>query len=233
MHKLALVAESAKMAKIVKGVVIALTALVTHFSMRYVYRKMDEVKEGVVYRRRKARCVPRFPFRLRFFAVDLELRLPFYAFPSSRLAIVPNSEPFGLSTSMLPDARIRAAAPASCACAAMSIRTAFPDRRRYTRTPSTPYPRKSSCRATAPPTPAVAPHQPSEDARRGGVHPRRNPAKGPWARRRSRPGARGRCRRYPSGYRDRPVDHSCGPPAGRAGREREHEPVWELEGHRD
>ena len=83
-HAQIALAESAKKAKIVKGVVIALTALVTHFSMRYVYRKMDEVKEGVVYRRRKARCVPRFPFRLRFFAVDLELRLPFYAFPSSR-----------------------------------------------------------------------------------------------------------------------------------------------------
>ena len=84
MHKLALVAESAKMAKIVKGVVIALTALVTHFSMRYVYRKMDEAKEGVVYRRRKARCVPGSSCDFRQVVVDIEFGLPFYAFPSSR-----------------------------------------------------------------------------------------------------------------------------------------------------
>ncbi|KAM5544922.1 hypothetical protein V8D89_001820 [Ganoderma adspersum] len=47
--------ESAKKTKIIKAVVIMATALVTHFAMWYIYRKMDEAKEGVVYRRRKAR----------------------------------------------------------------------------------------------------------------------------------------------------------------------------------
>ena len=37
--------------------VIVATGLVTNVAMWYVYRKMDEVKAGVVYRRRKARCV--------------------------------------------------------------------------------------------------------------------------------------------------------------------------------
>ncbi|KAM5544918.1 hypothetical protein V8D89_001816 [Ganoderma adspersum] len=47
--------DSAKKAKIIKAAVIVATALVTHFAMWYIYRKMDEAKEGVVYRRRKAR----------------------------------------------------------------------------------------------------------------------------------------------------------------------------------
>ncbi len=52
-------ADSAKKTKIIKGVVIVLTGLVTYLSMRYIYRKMDEAKAGVVYKRRKARCVSR------------------------------------------------------------------------------------------------------------------------------------------------------------------------------
>ncbi|KAI1786583.1 hypothetical protein LXA43DRAFT_1064958 [Ganoderma leucocontextum] len=49
--------ESAKSqtTKIIKAAVITVTALVTYFSMRYIYRKMDEAKESVVYKRRKAR----------------------------------------------------------------------------------------------------------------------------------------------------------------------------------
>ena len=47
-----------KKGRIIKVAVIVATGLVTNVAMWYVYRKMDEVKAGVVYRRRKARCVP-------------------------------------------------------------------------------------------------------------------------------------------------------------------------------
>ena len=46
-----------KKGRIIKVAVIVATGLVTNVAMWYVYRKMDEVKAGVVYRRRKARCV--------------------------------------------------------------------------------------------------------------------------------------------------------------------------------
>ncbi|KAM5544056.1 hypothetical protein V8D89_002242 [Ganoderma adspersum] len=50
---------SAKEAKIIKAVVITVTVIITHLAMIYVYKKMDGIKEEVVYKRRKARCVRR------------------------------------------------------------------------------------------------------------------------------------------------------------------------------
>ncbi|TBU52443.1 hypothetical protein BD310DRAFT_940230 [Dichomitus squalens] len=46
---------SHKTANAVKAIVIVATVIVTHLAMLYIYRKMDEVKAGVVYKRRKAR----------------------------------------------------------------------------------------------------------------------------------------------------------------------------------
>ncbi|EJF56011.1 hypothetical protein DICSQDRAFT_164046 [Dichomitus squalens LYAD-421 SS1] len=46
---------SHKTAHAVKAIVIIATVIVTHLAMLYIYRKMDEVKAGVVYKRRKAR----------------------------------------------------------------------------------------------------------------------------------------------------------------------------------
>ena len=48
---------SLKKARIIKAVVIIVTVIVTHLTMIYIYKKMDGIKEEVVYKRRKARCV--------------------------------------------------------------------------------------------------------------------------------------------------------------------------------
>ena len=51
---------SLKKARIIKAVVIIVTVIVTHLTMMYIYKKMDGIKEEVVYKRRKARCVRHF-----------------------------------------------------------------------------------------------------------------------------------------------------------------------------
>ncbi|KAM5544917.1 hypothetical protein V8D89_001815 [Ganoderma adspersum] len=47
--------SSAKEAKIIKAVAITVTVVITHLAMIYIYKKMDGIKEEVVYKRRKAR----------------------------------------------------------------------------------------------------------------------------------------------------------------------------------
>ena len=37
---------------------ITATVIITHIAMFYIYKKMDDVKEGVVYKMRKARYDP-------------------------------------------------------------------------------------------------------------------------------------------------------------------------------
>ena len=41
--------------KVIKALVITATVIITHIAMFYIYKKMDDVKEGVVYKMRKAR----------------------------------------------------------------------------------------------------------------------------------------------------------------------------------
>ena len=53
-------AASLKKARIIKAVVIIVTVVVTHLTMIYIYKRMDGIKEEVVYKRRKARCVGHF-----------------------------------------------------------------------------------------------------------------------------------------------------------------------------
>ena len=42
----------------IKAVIVLVTVDVTVFAMRYINRRVDAVKERVVYARRKRRCVP-------------------------------------------------------------------------------------------------------------------------------------------------------------------------------